>query len=363
MTIERQSLGTDADGDDAASVAAGHPHRPRWSWVASGWFVATIWVGLSSPFFVRAYLPNETHLGISVPAPGSIYRWRSEGFSNTHIGPLGMPGRRTLPPSGTKAWALWGDSQAEGLPVADEKKLFAQVQRRTSRPVLPLGRSGDGLGDWIAQWPELEKAVPIETHCVLVVDFPDLLDLAPPTPPTPGRLGGLTARVPAFVVHATRNVLTEADGSPRRLRFLPGPVPRSSETTDFKLADAPEMDEASPVTASQIAAIRQSIKRIAAATTRPVKFIYCPPRPIIVHGQWVREDPHAAAAKVFADLLADHPEASRLAWIDMTDAFAESVRRGEIPLGFHNGEIGVGHVNEIGYRLIAEEIADRKRLF
>ena len=339
------------------------PHRPRWAWLLIGGVVATVWTGLSSPFFVRSYLPNETRLGISVPAPGSIYRWRSEGYANTHVGPLGMPGRSSLPAAETPSLVLWGDSQAEGLPVSDPQKLFAQIERRTARPVLPLGRSGDGLGDWVAQWPLLELQVDVDAHCILIVDFPDLLDMQPPASPTDGRLRGLTAKLPAFVVHSIRNLLTEADGSPRSLRFRPGPVKRSLVVPPPSPIDASEVRDGRSVGTSQLAAIDRSVHCIAEATARPVRFIYCPPRPIVVHGKWVRKDPHADAANAFAKALAVHPQASRFTWIDMTDAFAESVRRDEIPLGFHNGQIGVGHLNPIGYQLIAEAVAKAERGF
>ena len=67
-------------------------------WIIGGIFGTAI-VAITAPLFVRSYLPRplDPVRGVTTMAPGRTFRWRSEGWANTHIGPHGMPGRRELP--------------------------------------------------------------------------------------------------------------------------------------------------------------------------------------------------------------------------------------------------------------------------
>ena len=102
----------------------------RW---AVGIALGTGLIAVSSPLFVRSYLPLNADpvRGIWTLPSGTEYRWRSEGYANTSIGPHGMPGKKVLQsqarskpsevhgfqsdsvdPNAAVRIALWGDSQA-----------------------------------------------------------------------------------------------------------------------------------------------------------------------------------------------------------------------------------------------------------
>jgi hypothetical protein len=92
--VAEQLRRADSAADRLALMRAGRIGRlvRRWS---VGFLIATLLVGVSSPWFVRSYVPREwsDRRGVLVLQPGAQYRWRSEGYATTRIGPLGMPGQ------------------------------------------------------------------------------------------------------------------------------------------------------------------------------------------------------------------------------------------------------------------------------
>ena len=127
--------------------------------------------------------------------------------------------------------ALWGDSQAEGVCVADKKKLFAQIENAAQQDiaVLPFARSGQDASDWLPQMKKVEKNLNVDAHLILIVDLPDLNpetsagDHGPVETTTNSKIA---ASVPAFVIQAGRHLITDNDGNRRRLRFSVGPQPK-----------------------------------------------------------------------------------------------------------------------------------------
>ncbi|MEM9826050.1 MAG: hypothetical protein AAF958_05650 [Planctomycetota bacterium] len=322
--------------------------------------LGTLIIGITSPPFVRSFLPNEVNRGVPTLPAGYDYRWRQEGYATTHVGPFGMPGRTgpvTDIPAGTFRIAIWGDSQAEGVAVADEQKWFAEIervsiQRARDVPVaaFPLARSGDAIGDWLAQIPWAEKELGVDAHVFLIVDLPDLADGSPPDPPTQGKLKGFSAQVPAFVTQGAQHLIRNPDGTRRTLRFRPGPL--DAETTSKTAASTNAVKQAGQ-TSDQVALILTQLRRLDQIATVPVWIVYAPPRPTIVSGKLIWDDPSADA---FAAVRESSPES--IQWIDATELLADSARRGQYPHGFHNGRIGVGHLNPIGYRILAKALVD-----
>ena len=312
----------------------------RW---AAGLTIGTLLVGLTSPMFVRSYLPSVVERGVVTAPEGSAMRWRAEGCATTHYGPHGMPGRTDAVASNAgQRWALYGDSQVEGFAVDDADKVFARVEAVSGGRVAayPLARSGDSLAEWLRQIAFAEDVLGVDRHVFVVVDSSDLTlpdgwtirDLAPER--TGGRLGGLTARVPAFLTQAARHVLTTPDGQPRDLRWRVGPM------------DAPEPD-ATPV---RDAAFERGFAILGELATRPVTVVYAPPRPMLIDGR-ILMDPDAAAATLRVTVMR-----AGFGWIDLSDRFAESVERGVWPFGFANGVIGSGHLNPAGNGIVAEAL-------
>ncbi len=324
-------------------------------WFA-GLLLGTLIIAVTSPLFVRSYLPQDLDpvRECYVPVSGRDYRWRSEGYATTAIGEHGMPGRRQVPPTdpGSARVALWGDSQAEGVCVSDQEKLFAQLQRAAAadgKPmtVLPFARSGENASHWLTQMPSVEDRLEIDVHVWVIVDLPDLLAAANAplhSPMYEQRIRSqskIAAIVPAFLIQAARHLLTDEEGNQRRLRFSVGPAKR--EQPDKSLEEAVDWN----------AVWQTTMKTIRDVSDRPIVIGYAPRSPHISGGKIVLHDSqdeqfvYLERAAVAAGLLV----------VDTRDALADAARDGRWPHGFHNGQIGDGHLNAVGNQVIAEMLS------
>lgn len=308
-----------------------------------GSIVGTLLIAVTSPLFVRSYLRRDIEplRGVRAMPVGSTYRWRSEGYANTLIGQFGMPGKTThgQPSQDVLRIALWGDSQAEGVSVADDQKLFAQVEQISggNLAVFPLARSGDDVSDWVKQIPGVQRELAIDLHVVLIVDLPDLLiretkqiDAVSPE---------IITNLPAFLIQSSRNLITDAQrGTIRKLRFTAGPI------------DKPPI----PVSRQTVLAKdwKGSIQRLRDSTDKPILVVYAPPSPHITAGT-LRFGNEAAEEFATIKTIA---EDQGLRVINVHEALCESARSGRWPHGFHNGQIGSGHLNAVGYAVIAKAI-------
>ena len=361
-----------------------------------GVVVGTCLIAGTSPFFLRSYLPLNADpvRGVWTLTPDSEYRWRSEGYANTSIGPLGMPGKTTGFVSGLNLpreqseqvqqsqgsplhIALWGDSQAEGVSVDDADKLFAEIEHasRGELNVFPLARSGEDAADWVTQMPRVEEQLGIDQHVILVVEPEDVLAAveAPVASPSAGDAtaanAALAAKLPAFVIQAARNVLREPDGAtPRRLRFAVGPVnavhsqsvhnsPSEGlgQTGNNKLPGDMLRHDDGVLWLNALTAIRN-------ATELPVVLLYAPLAPQIVDGKVHWQDP---TADQFL-LLQQAAKKLGMSVVDARDELRDTVSSdGRWPHGFHNGRIGSGHLNQVGNQVLAatlvEALSDLRR--
>ena len=350
------------------------------SWL-SGALVGTLVVAVTSPLFVRSYVPlkADASRGVWVLPPGQWYRWRSEGYANTQIGPMGMPGKTLIAPPerGKFRVALWGDSQAEGVCVADDEKLFAQAEALSENrlQVFPFARSGEDAADWLTQMPALEQSLDLDFHVLLVVDLQDLLTAsqAPLPPPSEADVAAgnasIAAIVPAFIIQAARYLLTEPDEmTPRRLRFSLGPVgPVNGDTgtAESTASEGPDAKHASGIqsmnyvdalTATDAEAReerqalwRREMQAIRAASSLPILILRAPVAPQIVAGHVVMESDPQQDAKLMASAAAK----VGILVTSAEDALKQSALAGSWPHGFQNGYIGSGHLNRNGNALVA----------
>lgn len=339
---------------------------PRWPsawqrlslrWIL-GLVLSTLIIALTSPLFVRSYLPlrPDPIRGVWTLPPATTYRWRSEGYADTSIGPHGMPGKTRINPPDAPSIrvALWGDSQAEGVSVADAEKIFAQAERLSgdSIEVFPLARSGEDGADWVTQMPRAESLLAIDVHVWLVVDLPDLLASAdaPVPPPSVADVAqanaAIASRLPAFIIQAARNVLTVDGSSPRTLRFSVGPISSRSNRPSPEQSLAPE-----PVGFADWTAPLDAVDR---ASKVPVVIVYAPKVPQIIGGKIAGEPEQDEAWIRLRSTAARYP----IKLVNLTEPFRASADEGRWPHGFHNGQIGVGHLNRHGNRIVARSIVD-----
>jgi hypothetical protein len=327
------------------------------NWIV-GAIAGTAVIAITSPLFVRSYIPltADPLRGVWTLAQGHTFRWRSEGYADTTIGPLGMPGRTSLAADEPAALrvALWGDSQAEGVCVADDQKIFSQCRQISSGrvDVLPLARSGEDAADWITQMPRVEQQLGIDLHALMIVDLPDLARAtdAPRPPPSAADVeqanAALAARLPAFIIQAARHLLTEADEStPRRLRFSIGPVAADGVDAAQVTAQVGPQPPAGVDWTEPVDKLRQ-------ASQLPILVLYAPVSPQIVGGNVIDHDPHDLEFRA----LRVAAERAGLHVADTRNALRRSARDGQWPHGFDNGQIGAGHLNAIGNQIVATEL-------
>lgn len=356
-----------------------------------GLFVGTLLVAITSPWFTRSYLPLvvDPVRQTWVLSPGSEYRWRSEGYANTAIGPMGLPGKtrslgqsrslvpdmrltgRSLFPRDSQAAvlriAMWGDSQVEGVCLDDPDKLFAITERLCGGAVevFPLARSGQDAAEWVTQIPAVEEALQIDLHLVVLADLEDVLAAvqAPLAPPSESDVAAanaaIAARFPAFIIQAARNLLTEDDGvSRRRLRFGVGPVnadpvsiPNVSNIDSVPVHAVSPLPQNESVPRQDWDAAFHSLKQV---TAKPIWVFDAPVSPQVVDGNVQTrsvEDPDFVAMKQAA---VEHG----VMVLSARERFREEASVGRWPHGFQNGRIGSGHLNAHGNRLIAEILAE-----
>ncbi|MCA9139088.1 MAG: hypothetical protein KDB00_20085 [Planctomycetales bacterium] len=371
-------------------------------WI-TGFILGTLIIGVTSPWFVRSYLPkvHEASRNVDVLRPHSSYRWRSEGYATTKIGPLGMPGQPTDPRGHVAAFhvALWGDSQAEGVCVDDSHKIAAHVSRRSRNEVLvlPMARSGDDCNDWIRQIRSLntnpDQSIRIDAHVFLVVQWSDwCIEVDESSEKTDQRFNELAENVPAFMIQAGRNVLTKGqDNEIRSFRFRPGPVvsqnqppslaserPGIPPQVNFQVDSAAEVvktlengpsDETlgdfrysatelrrNTSTERQRALLSKQLNRLSLQTDRPCVFLYAPLFPAIIGGKVVRDDPDSE----LYEQLVQHCQKHGFEAVDLRPDLDRVVAEGIWPRGFHNGQFGVGHYNAVGNEIIATGLLSSK---
>jgi len=354
-----------------------------WRWLL-GAVIGTSLIAVTSPLFLRSYLPLNADpvRGVWTLPPGTEYRWRSEGYADTSIGPWGLPGKTTgfasssgLPRERSEELqqskvsplqiALWGDSQAEGVSVDDADKLFAKIENASGGDlnVYPLARSGEDAADWVTQIPSVEQQFGIDQHVILVVEPADLLAaveapvVLPSVSDASAANAALAAKLPAFVIQAARNVLREPDGAtPRRLRFAVGPEGKaSSPLFTNSQAEGRKQTENSKQSGDMLsradsALWLNALAAIRNATELPVVLLYAPLAPHIIDGQIRWQDPTADQFR----LLQQAAKELGISVVDARNELRDSVASdGRWPHGFHNGRMGSGHLNQVGNQVLA----------
>ncbi|TWT95506.1 hypothetical protein [Neorhodopirellula pilleata] len=311
-----------------------------------GLIVGTLLIAVTSPWFVRTYASRtwDPVRQQYVYPEHLTYRWRAEGYAASHIGPHGIVGRAELPSDDHPRIALWGDSQAEGVTLPDDAKLWAVLQGiHPDKQFLPLAQSGDDASDWVRGIQHVEDKLQIAEHWILVCELQDLAVLKSPTA-SPENLSAKQSPwldyVPDFVVEAGRGLLLDSENQPRHFRFSIGPT-----------AEAFQADIDESVSQSRGDAFWAEVAaRLAESTSLPITVIYAPKLPVIWSDAVIDEDFDADDFR----RLQPHLHRRDIAVVDCRDAFRQSAARGEFPHGFHNGRFGWGHLNEVGNRLIAE---------
>ncbi|WP_436715584.1 hypothetical protein U8335_24875 [Roseiconus lacunae] len=319
----------------------------RW---CAGLLMGTVLVGITSPLMVRSYVPRkfDAERNALVFESGHRYRWRSEGYATTSIGPHGMAGRLSLvrPSAERRVVALWGDSQAEGMCVDDSDKIHSAIEDASLQKiaVLPFARSGDDCVDWIRQIESIDSgqsAITVDAHLILVVEWSDwMIPIEDPRESVNPLVNQASGHLPAFLIQAVRNVITDGISNERRsLRFRPGPI-----SSDRHLS-APRQTDG-------VGMIERQFARLRLATEKRCVLVNAPMMPAIVGGEVLWADEQERLHELVFQLAIKNG----IEVIDLREDFRELVRDGQWPRGFHNGRFGDGHYNALGNAWIANRV-------
>lgn len=326
----------------------------RWLLGAIG---GTLLIAATSPWFVRSYVPREFSFprNAVVLSENASYRWRSEGYADTAIGPHGIPGWPVSwdldepAQDGILRIALWGDSQAEGMCVQDSDKIASLVEEFShgQTQVATLARSGDDCNDWIAQLSVAEKTMHLDAHVFLLVEWSDwCIDAADPQESVSYRINAVTRFAPGFVIHALRNATTQgATNEPRQLRFGLGPIDSNIEQSS--------PGKNNDLNGQAMIRLANQIDRLRASTSKPLVFLYAPQLPRIRDGKIQSEDDSEKLLVTLQESLSGKQSTV----VDVRSQLIDSAMSGRWPRGFHHGQFGVGHYNAIGNAILARSCA------
>ncbi|TVP95471.1 MAG: hypothetical protein EA381_18775 [Planctomycetaceae bacterium] len=355
------------------------------SWIV-GLLGASLLVYFAGRPFVDSILVRDfdDDLEMVTFRPGDTIRWRSEGRADTLVGPHGLPGWQ---PNGADfRVVLWGDSQVEGLCVADRDKIHQQLIDQVAWydsglpftcDCMPMGRSGTDARDWRDGMPAADRLWKPELHVWVVTDLEDLTALGTPTMPRSTTWSAPSSRAVRLahqlradvLVAIARKRLRDPAGGWRSLDFAIGPrgtaAPTSLDSPNGNTAPARNtavgglgLSDQVPAGNTEIdEATVAEVERIAAEQAGRLLLVYAPATPRI-HNGWLPNHPDDERFDSIQARLA----ARGIDVLDLRPDFRALWDQWRLPTrGFHNGTPGLGHLNRAGNSLIARRIVGALR--
>ncbi len=334
-----------------------------------------LWVfGAEFANSVAPYPFDET-IGRHLPAPGSSLRFRTEGWATTHYAEHGLLAvdvealasrPDTLPPP--ILVGVWGDSFVQGVHVDDGMKFSSQFRRLlgddSEVALVAIGQPGWDVTDVVDLVDRYEALYDFEAQLLVLHDLFDfspneetfVTDPAfrfvsrerhPPAPRLRSRLAAL--RLDFVWVSWERLFLAHRNpvgGAP--LRWRPGPVPSTAKTWPSWT----QLEEVSP------AAWDFALDRLVGSSQRRWTIVYIPRIPFFDGGRVQLEEPAVGIVRRFAE----HCSARGVEFVDLSDRLkAFYLDRGRSAFGFDNGQVGRGHLNADGHRILAEALVEWSR--
>lgn len=323
-----------------------------------GSIAGTMIIAVTSPWFIRSYPQRvfSQERGVVVYQQGAEYRWRSEGYATTRIGPQGRPGESPVENKSLKAFrvALWGDSQAEGNCVPDDQKIAPLTEASVSNVAVEnYARSGDDCNDWIHQIQRLNETQSraFNAHVFLITEWQDwCIDVEAPSEFVNPLENQIARYAPAFTIQAVRNALTvDAAGTRRELRWTLGPVNAQRNSASGSADDLP----------ARMRRLNRQLDRLKQAAVgnessmAKVVFLYAPLTPSVTGDRIIESDD----GDWFVRVLGECAGGLNGVAIDLRPQMIQSARAGNWPRGFQHGRFGSGHYNPAGNAIIATRLA------
>lgn len=322
-------------------------------------------------FFCNSPILYETDTALlkQIYKPGLVYKHRSEGFAETHVGKHGISGHEDITLEKGEKIIVWGDSYVEAFQVDDKEKMpqvITSILRKNKMNNLVcygVGMSGDSVADYYFDIPKYERLTEgVIAHIIILTKIRDTL----PDQPTDDRRG-------LFKSEPFR--LYQDDWSPpfqKSSRFLQrygiyfvwGPVKAALESLK-NLRFGPGVFEEQkkkiepPMVKTSKDTILESWKflfgKLQEQTDLPLIFVYCPSVPQIENGGIAFSDKNRNLLNLFSEAAKPHG----IIVLDMTSSFADFHNTtGLFPRGFSNSIPGDGHFNARGHEIVSKAIAD-----
>ncbi|MBI9079525.1 MAG: hypothetical protein JEY79_07280 [Pseudodesulfovibrio sp.] len=333
----------------------------------AGALLSTLFIWVVCIIFLNTYprITRDSILGEIVPVPGSVQRWRSEGWGNTHYGQHGLLAEEeSFALSDAPKVLLWGDSYVQSLQVSNDKKIasvFNSMSQGNPYYCLTLGQGGATVPYYYFVMPSyMKKLSGIKGHAILLSGMNDVLPYRGSNRlgrflPAPWRLEDGTYRSWA---------------GPNWKGALFGPIIEYLELTPFlnlykKIKNYPfrllpnmvngatAKSQPTPASYDLDEGWRFLLSNLQQQSTGFFTFIYCPETPLIKQSIVEFEDREADLAEQFKRICKE----KGISFIDMTDPFkAFYLKENKMTRGFINSPPGTGHFNEHGLRLIAQAL-------
>lgn len=341
----------------------------KWLW---GFIISFIFIWGVSAEFMDSIAPyvHDPDLDLFVPAAGTHYYGRKEGWGSTVYGKHGLEAIPDIARTKKPKVIFWGDSYVEAFQVSDKYKMqtrFTDIwnEQAPERPLLGvgIGTGGYAIADYCLLMERYSQIIkPTAFHVIVVGTMLDLL----PDHET-GIIGDFVSRPEYRFKPAekhepmnlgVRNILARLRINFSRLviekflkrdwlgslRFSPGPV--APTATEPKESDAIRFPH--PEGAWNF--ILDAVHNYA---DRPVIFVYLPDVCRIENGRVRLDDPQAELARSFAAACRKRG----VLFLDMGPRFiAGYLDHRILPRGFPTSTPGKGHLNKYGHNMIAEEI-------
>lgn len=321
--------------------------------------------------FANSVAPEvlDPAVGRPLPAPGSVRRFRSEGWGTTHYGEHGLleadlRALRAAPP-GQRLVGIWGDSFVEAAHVDDPEKFSSQYRRlaagHDAAVLLAIGHADRDLTDVVELVPRYESLFDFDAEVLVLHDLSDVSPNGVTFIGGPGRhFVAREVQVPAPALRATLAQwrldfvwpswyrLVVAHRNPiggEALHLHPGRV-HAAETM------APDWQRLEEISSADWA---YALDRLAASSSHPWTILYLPRLPFLQDGTVLLEHPAADSARRFAGLCAERG----VDFVDLSPRLAAFYRRTHrVPFGFDNGRMSRGHLNVDGHRILAQALLD-----
>jgi len=304
----------------------------------------------------------DEDLQIYVRKSGTTVHWRSEGWADIPVGPMGLDvNDAVLLESGVPCFALWGDSHVDALQVpSDERAVGLFNSGGPPVKVIAVGGGGLNVADYYFRIPRLQRKYPnIVGNVILLSGMADVI---------PGKTLECHSRfLPGpwrfeeSLCAPTRLALKYAPLlSEMRLGFLQS-LYSKLKNHDFRFVWGPETAVARPAVVSddESFSYEEAWNYLLTALKREgrgrLAFIYIPPTPQPA-GNVVRiQDPEAPLVKRFGVACA----ANGIDFVDLSRNFQDLyLKQGLFPRGFFNTAPGRGHLNVLGHRLVAKGVQE-----